>query len=252
MSDPMPAGKLFFHTRAAQIAVQSLDRIVDEGIIGMVIAAPGLGKTQTIQFWRKRQGKDFRHVWIEADVLTSCRPILNALAEGLGLEAVRGRLPEMKQAICAALAAQPLPILIDEADLLAVRTFELLRSIWDRVAALRGFDGERGFPLALFGAPRLREMLGRPDLERLHRRIFHRAELPPLTGAELAMVLKKWAIECDAEGFAELRRLSRGSFGWLNVIIPLAQKLAAKNGGKLTAEIMRAISGHLLGLPGEE
>lgn len=251
MNESMPASKLFFQTRAAQIAVQSLDRIVEEQIIGMVIASPGLGKTQTIKFWRKRQGQEFRHISIEADVLTSCWPILNAMAQGLGLETKRSKLTGMKLAICAALAANPVPILVDEADLLTVRTFELLRSIWDRVAALRGLDGERGFPLALFGAPRLRDMLGRPDLERLHRRIFHRAELPPLNAAELATVLKKWEVECDAEGFAELLRMSRGSFGWLNVIIPLARKLAAGNGHKLTARVMRSVSSHLIGLPGE-
>jgi type II secretory pathway predicted ATPase ExeA len=242
---------LFFQTRAAQIAIQSLDRIRDEQIIGMVVAAPGVGKTMAIDYWRRKQGSAFRHVWIEADVLTSCRPILNALEQGLGLSGTHN-LWDMKARIEAALARDPLTVILDEGDLLTVRTFELLRSIWDRVAALRGSDGERAFPLAFFGAPRLREMLSRDDLERLRRRTFHKAELPPLSREEIRAVLKKWpTLNCDEEGLDDLTRLSRGSFGWLNVIVPIALKLAAKDGNVLTARILRATAKHLIGLPEE-
>jgi type II secretory pathway predicted ATPase ExeA len=249
---PPKVERMFFQTRAAQIACQSLDRIREEEIIGMVVAAPGIGKTQTINYWRRKQGTSFRHIWIEADVLTSCRPILNALLTGLSLT-TGNNLWHSKQIICEELARHPLTVILDEADLLTVRTFELLRSIWDRVAELRGSDGEHAFPLALFGTPRLRDMLSRDDLERLRRRTFHKAELPPLSRDELRVVLKKWpGLEWDDEGLEELLRLSRGSFGWLNALAPIAQKLAAKDGKVVNARILRATAKHLIGLPEEE
>jgi type II secretory pathway predicted ATPase ExeA len=244
--------RVFFQTRAAQIACQSLDRVLSEAIIGMIVAAPGVGKTQSINYWRRKQGATFRHVSIQADVLTSCRPILNALLTGLSITAGRN-MSHSKQLICEELARHPLPVILDEADLLTVRAFELLRSVWDRVAELRGSDGEHAFPLMLVGTPHLRDMLSRDDLERLRRRTFHKAELPPLSRDELRAVLKKWpGLEWDDEGLEELLRLSRGSFGWLNNIIPIAQKLAAKDGKVLTARILRATSKYLIGLPEQE
>jgi DNA transposition AAA+ family ATPase len=246
-----PTERIFYQTRAAQIAVQSLNRIVDEQIIGMIVARPGFGKTHTINYWRHKRGPGFHHVWIEADVLTSCRPILNALAGALGLGGQRYNLWDMKVAITEALAKDPVTVIIDEADLLTVRTFELTRSIWDRVSELRGLDGERGFPLALFGTPHLRTMLERDDLERLRRRTFHKAELPGLNLKETETVLGKWQVKVDEDGLQELHRLSQGSFGWLNVIVPIAQKLAAKDSRVVTGAIARATTKYVVGLPEE-
>jgi len=212
------------------------------------VANPGVGKTQSINFWRRKRGSTFRHVWIEADVLTSCRPILNALVQALGLPG-GWNLWTSKNEIERTLARDPLMVIVDEADLLTVRTFDLLRSIWDRVSALRGTDGERGFPLALFGTPLLRLRLAREDLERLCRRTFHKAELPPLSLEELAKVLQKWNVRIDDEALEELLRLSGGSFGWLNVIVPIAAKLAAKDGGAVNLRVLKAARKHLIGLP---
>lgn len=242
----------FFTTRAAYIALQSLDRIAEEEIIGMVVAQPGLGKTECSRHWRRKRGASFRHVWIEADVLTSCRPILNAFVEALGISGIPRTLWGMKKAVCEALSKDPMFVGIDEADLLTVRTFDLLRSIWDSVSQLRGFDGDRGFPLALLGTPKLRDMLQRDDLERLRRRTFHKAELPPLSMNELQVVLKKWpGVQVDEEGLGEIARLSRGSFGWLNVIVPIAAKIAAKDGKVVTGKIARATAKYVIGLPEE-
>jgi type II secretory pathway predicted ATPase ExeA len=245
--------RTFFNTRAAQIAMQSLDRIRKEEIIGMVVARPGIGKTQSNKRWLAKQGANFRYVWIEADVLTSPRPILTALVRALGLAETAGdasRMYSMKQRVAEALAKDPVFVGIDEADLLTVRTFDFLRSIWDRVSDLRDTDGERGFPLALLGTPKLRDMLGRDDLERLRRRTFHKAELPALNLKETDLIVKtKWQVPFDDDGIAALHRLSHGSFGWLNVIVPIAAKLASKDGGVMTAKVVRSSEKYLVGLP---
>ncbi len=247
--------RTFFNTRAAQIAMQSLDRINEEQIIGMVVAWPGLGKTQSIKRWIVKRGAGFRHVWIEADVLTSPRPILTALVQAMNIAPSAGQAANMysiKQRAAEELAKEPVFVLIDEADLLTVRTFDFLRSIWDRVSDLRDTDGERGFPLALFGTPHLRDMLSRDDLERLRRRTFHKAELPRLSLKETDLVVgTKWKATFDDGGLQELYRMSQGSFGWLNVIVPIAAKRAAKDGSVMTAQIVRASEKYLVGLPEE-
>jgi type II secretory pathway predicted ATPase ExeA len=245
--------RTFFNTRAAQIAMQSLERINDEQIIGMVVARPGIGKTQAIKRWIMKRGASFRHVWIEADVLTSPRPILTALVQALAIAPSAGRssgMHALKQRVAEELAKEPVFVGIDEADLLTVRTFDFLRSIWDRVSDLRDTDGERGFPLALFGTLHLRDMLARDDLERLRRRTFHKAELPLLSLKETELVVRtKWRVAFDDGGIQELHRMSHGTFGWLNVIVPTAAKLAAKDGRAVTSQIVRASEKYLIGLP---
>jgi len=247
------APRTFIHTHAAQIALQSIDRIVEEEVIGVVIAAPGCGKSECISYWRQKRGQKIRHAWIEADVLTSPRPILNALVEVLGIR-FGHNMAETKKLIEQTLARDPIPVFFDEADLLTVRALELLRSIWDQVSALRGANGERGFPLALFGAPRLAQMLDRDDLERLHRRIFHRALLPALAREELRKILAtKWPeYSVEDEAVEDLLTRSRGSFGWVNNIMRVATRLCARNGRQITLRTLKATGKHLIGLPEEE
>jgi type II secretory pathway predicted ATPase ExeA len=241
--------KAFFQTHGAQTALQSLDRIRQKEIIGMIVARPGFGKSRTVKYW-KHKNPGVRYVSIEADVLTSCRPILNALVKALGLAGMPHNLWDMKDAVADALAKDPLLVIINEADLMTVRTFEILRSIWDRVSDLRDTDGRRGFPLALLGDIKLRDMIGRRDLERLRRRVFHKAELPPLTRNETEMILAtKWkGLKYDDAGFEAILQMSHGSFGWLNNIVEIASDIAAKDGKVLTARIMHSAARELGGI----
>jgi len=249
--------RFYLHSRSAVIAIQSIDRIIEEQIIGMVVARPGIGKTQALKAWRRKRGASCPHVWIEADVLTSPRPILTALVQGLAIGRTAGAAMNMyrtKQQVCEELARNPIAVLIDEADLLTVRTFELLRSIWDRVSDLRDKDGEAGFPLALFGTPQLRNMLDREDLERLRRRTFHKAELPGANLAELRQYVRaKWPeYPVDEDAAERILRISQGSFGWVNDVMKIAVRLAAKDGKRVTAAIVEATKKHLIGLPEED
>jgi type II secretory pathway predicted ATPase ExeA len=244
----MSAGVLM--NRATRRAFEILDRLVAERTIGMAIANPGVAKSYSIKAWRQRR-PNVRHCWIEADVLTAARPLLNALMQGLKLGSrTHVNMAVSKVGICEALAADPVLVIIDEADLLTVRTFDVLRSIWDRVAELRDTDGESAFPLALFGTPHLREMLMRPDLERLRRRVSEQAELPPMNEREVELALHyKWPeLKFDQDGLLALTQLSQGAFGWLNRIVPIAEKLAAKDGKMVGAAIVQATSKYLIGL----
>jgi len=232
-----------------------LDRIVRDRSIGIAIANPGVGKSYLLKAWRRRNPRA-RYVWIEADVVLSPRPIINALLDALGIAAAqtRGNLWDKTQAVAEVLAAQaqtsPLTVILDEADLLTVRAFDLLRSIWDRVSEQLDTDGESAFPLALFGTPQLRVKILRPELERLHRRVAEMVVLDPMNERELEMALNaKWpGVRCEPEAVSALLSLSRGSFGWLNRIVPMAQALAAKDGKVVTARIVEASKEYLVGL----
>ncbi len=245
--------RTFFNTQAVQIGMQSLDRIVDDRVIGVVTARPGIGKTEAITAWRRKHA-NVRHLLLVVDVLTSPRPVLTALVQVLGLGATAGpaaSLYQMKRRVAERLAEDPILIILDEADLLTVRAFELLRSIWDDVSQIIGENGERAFPLAFFGAPKLRQMLEKDELERLHRRIFHAAELPALTRKELDLILAtNWKpLSFDGEAVDQLLTLSRGSFGWINNIMRTAARLAAKDSQRVTPEIIKAVRHHTVGLP---
>ena len=254
----MSEEKMFIKTRGAIKAMQSLDRIRDEKIIGMMIARAGFGKTYSIKAWLRRQAEGFRYFWIEADVLTSPRPILDCFSRALGLGQTSGQASTLfytKQRIAEALARDPVMAIIGQADMLSVpRSFELLRSIWDEVSSLRDTDGESGFPLALFGTPKLSQSMAREDLEPLRRRIFHHAILPGLSRKELETILStKWpGFTYPDESVDYILRLSQGSFGWVNDIMKIATLIAAKNGRTISLAILRETQKELLGLPDEE
>ena len=246
---PWKSSRAFFTTRAAQIGMQSLDLIADEESIGMAIANPGVGKSEIITRWLNKQNGNLRYVWIEADVLTCCRPLLKALIIGLKLTKT-GSLSDMKHTIAEALAADPLMFIIDEADQLRIRTFDLIRSIWDETSRLRGLHGDRGFPLAMFGTSRLRDKIMHSDLERLYSRTMHFAELPPMNRAELVIILSKWGVKMDSDTVDKLLPACRGSFRWLKRILDKCYRMKLRMGGNYTPNMIKAAEKHLLGLQG--
>jgi len=254
MNQPLEVVK----TRATLMTFQSLDHIRDDRIIGMIVGPSGFGKTYPVKAWVRKQGPNFRYFWIEADVLTSPRPILDCFVRALHLGTTAGSHQTLfytKRRIVEALAKDPVMAIIGQADLLAVpRSFELLRSIWDDVSSLGDTDGESGFPLALLGTPKLAQALDREDLEPLRRRVSHRAILPPLNRGELkTAVATKWPeLRFDDESLPELLRLSSGSFGWVKEIMRKAAIIASKNGCLVSLAVLREAQKHLIGLPEEE
>lgn len=248
-------GAFLLMNRATQRAFQLLDTVVAEQTIGMAIAKPGVAKSYAITAWRRKHSpgglNPVRHICLEAYAGARPRQLLYALAEGLGLPRLAApNMDALHTQIIERLASDPVLIILDEADLLRVVTFDLLRSIWDRVGYLRGTDGSAAFPLALFGTPRLRDMLLREDLERLRRRVWQTAELPTMNQREVELALRgKWPdLQCDVDGLQELTRLSGGSFGWLDKIVPIAAKLAAKDGKVITARIVRETAKYVVGI----
>lgn len=235
-------------TAAFQTAYSAIDRCVREQILSIVIAPPGVGKSHAIGVWRARHA-NVRHVAIEATLRQTAGPALYALAGALSLQISHGRIDRLSVAIAESLARNPRLVIFDEADMFTLSAFEKIRGIWDLVSKLREEDGDRAFPCIMFGTAKLRELLSRPDLERLHRRVGELDELPRLTVEEVELVLRqKWPqVKLDDGAVQDLHLHARGSFGWLNRIVPLAAELAAKDGQVVTPEIVRASLRYLFG-----
>jgi type II secretory pathway predicted ATPase ExeA len=250
----MNAG-LHFNTRAAQVMSAALDRCAREQILTVIIAPPGRGKSYATARWSQANAAKVRHMRVSCTVRNNPAGVLTAICNALGIprEGDR-RLDKSCLAVAGRLALDPLMIILDEADMLTLPSFEKLRGIWDEVSELRGTDGEHAFPLALCGTARLRTMLMREDLERLHRRIGEFEELPGLTEGETRLIIgKKWpTVRVDDESLPELHRLSRGSFGWVNRVMGIASELAARDGKVINARILKATRRYLIGLPDDE
>lgn len=246
---PLPAARerLLIHTRAVNRAFQALDRAARHKTIVMAIANPGCSKSYSTKAWRKKNPA--RHVYLEADVLCGIRPLLLALCEGLGLACGKTSIV-MRDALIARLAADPVLLIIDQADMMKVVSLEVLRTIWDRVADTLDTDGDSAFGLAIFGTPELLTRIRRPELERLHRRIDEVIDLPALNETELREALRaKWRLDLDDEALAELHRVSRGSFGWLDRIVPKCLELAKKAGMSAPdARTVRRAEQYLIGV----
>src|SRR5512135_27714 len=186
------APQRYLKSRALRVVWELLDRMRQRSTIGLAIANPGCGKTFSLKLWR--QSRSVRHVSIEADYLTGIHPILSALCRGIGLApGGRRNLTYSRDALVDRLAADPVMVIVDQADMLKITALEVLRTIWDRVSEKLNMDGESAFPLVIFGTPELLARMMRPELERLHRRIDEIVKLEPLSPKEKRMALDmKW------------------------------------------------------------
>jgi type II secretory pathway predicted ATPase ExeA len=248
----MNQGRLLFTTGATQIIWQALDRCAREKILTVIIANPGFGKTYVTGRWSAANVGKVRHMVVTCTVRNNPAGLVTAICDALGIPGEGDRrLDRACLAVANRLAAEPVMIVIDEADMLTLPSFEKLRGIWDEVSTLCHTDGEHAFPLALCGTKRLRMMLDRDDLERLHSRVGQFEELPAFTQGEMRDIIeKKWpAQRVDDAVLPELHSLSRGSFRWLNRIMPIAAELASKDGKLVNSRILMGVKRHLLGLP---
>jgi DNA transposition AAA+ family ATPase len=237
--------------RSAQVVEKALDRICANDIIGVIVGAPGCGRTMALSHWRKRPTTP-EHIWIEVGLCGTLSATVTALAEGLGI--TRTSIDNTSLKIAQKLAENRRPVIFDDAGWLPFTAFNKLRAIWDRVQALRDEEDGRGFAMAWIGAHDLRTKLTKDEeqCEQILRRVGEFDEVPALNLGELLGVLSaKWKLEPPllAQGAAEeLLRLSRGSMGWLDKIIPTALDLAAKDGKVINPKIVRATSRYLVGV----
>jgi hypothetical protein len=236
--------------RSAQTVEKALDRICAHEIMGVIIGAPGVGKSEPLRHWRRMHAQ-VPHVWIEATLGGTMSALVAALAQGLGI-GVKG-LDATSIRIAEELARNPRAVLIDESDFLQSTATTRARAIYDRAQSVRDDPEGRAFPLVFIGTEALRTKLMRDEerSEQILSRVGEFDVVPKMSLAECAGVLQakyEWGdVSVGPGGTEAIWRLSRGSFRWLNKIVPLAIDLAGRDGKVITPEIVTATKRYLVG-----
>jgi type II secretory pathway predicted ATPase ExeA len=248
----MPA--YFPKLRSAQVVEKALDRIVANDIIGCIVGPPGVGKSLPLRHWRRT--RNIPHILITATMGGSLTAFVHALAEGVNIT-VSGGLEATSMRIANALAADPTAVIVEEADFLQAPALTRARAIWDWAQEVRDNDEGRAFPLAFIGTQALRTKLQRDEerAEQILRRVGQFDQVPAMDLQEVAGILEaKWQLDGKHEinlapgAVEEFKRLSKGSFGWLNKIVPLAIELARRDGKVITTTLVKATSRNLVGV----
>lgn len=196
---------------AAQNAVAKLrERGQGEEGMGLFWGEPGEGKSTTVAWLADRHDA----VYVRASVTWSMTTMLHALCRELELEPLRQRAP-MLENIVAALASEPRPIFIDEADYLFSETalLDAVRDVYDLAQV----------PVVLIAMEEARKKLSsRRNLVRFKRRVTQWVHFQGLSFEDAAQVADQL---CEVQlGEKLLRRLydeSKGNIG--RIVIGLSK-----------------------------
>lgn len=134
--------KVFVKTNNVKRFITMMNNLQNraEGVpgIGLVYGEPGLGKTQTINWWAFKNNA----ILVRCTQLMTARWLLNEIMDEMG-EVNCGRLADCFKIIIRNLLTEPQVIIVDEVDYLAIdsRAIEMLRDIHDKL----------GIPILLVG-----------------------------------------------------------------------------------------------------
>ncbi len=131
---------------ALQTIVECTEAEEDQPRMGLFYGNSGFGKTVAAAFAAAQTGA----IYIEAKSLWSVRPLLEAIAEELGITKLERTAPRLLRQIIDELNRAPRPFIIDEMDHLVKRQMvEIIRDIHDATAIAILMIGEEALPSKL-------------------------------------------------------------------------------------------------------
>jgi DNA transposition AAA+ family ATPase len=183
-----------------------------EGDLAVITGPSGVGKTTAIDNFAKQ---DQTVVLVKADVSFSVGGIVEEIAEALGIS-TRGRIRVKVKRVINALKNSGRLLIIDEAELLNVKSLEILRKIYD----------ETKCGMVLSGMPRLWEIFDGGLYEQLRSRVGARLQLGRISRADVKMLIDVIEPKVDDRVVGKIAEMSGGS---ARVAVKLTRK------GKRTA-----------------
>jgi DNA transposition AAA+ family ATPase len=211
----------------------------EDGEIGVVVGAPGTGKTTAVREFCAREPEA---AYVRADVTMSDREVLLAAGEALGLVGLGGTVHTVVKEIVGRLREQPAVLIVDEADLLvtrnSVRKLEIFRGLWDVVPS-----GHLG--IVLVGLPRLIEDLvrgpsRRQNLSQFYSRVRRAYAMQGIRKDEVLEALRGWPLTDAAREYLVRAALNK-SHGGLRRFMRLLQNVRdmARPGESITLDLVR-------------
>ncbi|QEH24540.1 AAA family ATPase [Histophilus somni] len=162
----------FVPTLAAKRGMEVMQFAHVEGEINVIFGAAGLGKTQMLKEYARRNSSA---VLIEVDPSCTPKVLLRKIAETVGATA-RGINNELLDSIVSKLKGSERLLMVDEAELLSTRSLEFIRRIHDL----------SGIGVVLAGMPRLLVNLKgkNNELAQLYSRVGFACDLGDLLSEE--------------------------------------------------------------------
>jgi len=213
-----PAKAEIWQTRPYQLALRAFDRArrLSRDYPLSVISAP-TGRGKSFAAWHFCQGcADSVLVELPAREVLTPRIMLEVVGAGLGIEFPPNlRKYDCARAIIRAIEERGAFVILDQAHYLSTRQADVIRWIAE----------EAGLQVCLLGAPSLEQVLCRD--EALARRVGSRFVIPPITLADLELVIPR---TFPAEALEAIIVETRGSLGRVEVLIKDLRKLKDRVG----------------------
>jgi type II secretory pathway predicted ATPase ExeA len=181
----------YFPAAAIEDARQRLSRTIDRGDgPGLVVGAPGTGKSLLLQVLAAQYHERFDVVLLAATRICTCRALLQAILFELGLpyrlrDEGQLRLSLLDHLLSAEESPAGLLLLVDEAQALSLVLLDELRVMTNLV---RG--GAPRVRVVLAGSAALEESFAQPELESFSQRLSSRCYLAPFNRNETCQFIR--------------------------------------------------------------
>lgn len=192
----------FVDTLTSKSILNALSYTMREDDLGVIFGAPGIGKTRTIEHFRATvEESKSALTWMTtiSPSISTVVPMLDAIAECVGVVAKESGARNLHRAICERLAARRNSILIvDETQHLKANALEELRALHDGT----------GCAVVLVGNDQVHKRLAAHP--QLFSRVGVRLRLSPPNQEDVAKIIAaKWGASVEPEAFDLLDQIAQ-------------------------------------------
>ena len=218
--------KVFVKTNNVKRFITMMNNLQNraEGVpgMGLVYGEPGLGKTQTINWWAFKNNA----ILVRCTQLMTARWLLNEIMDEMG-EVNCGRLADCFKIIIRNLLTEPQVIIVDEVDYLAIdsRAIETLRDIHDKT----------NVPIVLVGMGTANKRLQRH--KHLYDRLLEIIKFEPFSKQDISSIIDQLSEVSFTDCAKKLLCTRTNRFRQLVKTISKAEQVAKSNGIKEIDEI---------------